>query len=110
VAPAYAAQYRPPVLDHRSIRFMPNSLDGYDVTEIPFHFESDRGRNLDLADMGNIDYNDNEVTFDFVFYGRHYTSLFIHDNGLLTFGQRLDYWNLEYCLSTTPFFLRWDLT
>ncbi len=39
VTPAYAAQYRPAIIDERSIRFTPNSAGGYDVTEASFSFE-----------------------------------------------------------------------
>lgn len=105
VTPAYAAQYRPPLLDHRSIRFTPNSLGGYDIVEIPFHFASEKGEKLALANEDNSLADHQEVSFDFPFYGQHFSRIFISNNGFLTFGEPPSYANLEYRFSRIPSFL-----
>ena len=104
VAPFYVEQYRPAVIDHRSIRFTPNSQGGYDVAEIPFHFESEMGKNLELTNEDNRPPGYQGVAFDFPFYEKQYSEVFITNNGLLTFGQPVEYWSLEYRLSKAPIF------
>jgi signal transduction histidine kinase/DNA-binding NarL/FixJ family response regulator len=104
VTPFYVEQYRPTVIDHRSIRFTPNSIGGYDIAEIPFHFESEMGQNLNLTNWANAPSGYHEATFDFPFYGKQYSQVIITNNGLLTFGQPVEYWSLEYRLSKAPIF------
>jgi diguanylate cyclase (GGDEF)-like protein/PAS domain S-box-containing protein len=104
VTPAYAAQYRSGVIDHRSIRFSPNAQGGYDIAEIPFFFDEEWGQQLDLDDGGNHLRGYREVAFDFSFFGEPTTRLFITDNGLLSFGQMVEFWSLEYHLSNAPIF------
>ncbi len=106
VTPAYAAQYRPPLLDHRSIRFTPNEGGGYNVAEIPFQFEPERGQKLDITDESDnrFGYVPWTLTFDFPFYNQRYSQVFIGNNGLISFGQPMAYWSLEYRLSDIPIF------
>lgn len=105
VAPAYAAQYRPPLLDHRTIRFTPNGSGGYDVVEIPFQFEEDKGQKLEISDEKLEDKPSHVArTFDFPFYNRRYSQVFIINNGAVSFGQPMVYWDLEYRLSNIPIF------
>ncbi|MEW6285523.1 MAG: diguanylate cyclase [Chloroflexota bacterium] len=104
VTPAYAAQYHPPLLDYRSIRFTPNEDGGYNVAEIPFQFESERGQKLDITDESDNRLGYVPWTFDFPFYNRRYSQVFISNNGLISFGQPMAYWSLEYRLSDIPIF------
>jgi signal transduction histidine kinase/DNA-binding NarL/FixJ family response regulator len=104
VTPAYVAQYRPPVIDHRSIQFAPNTSGGYDISEIPFHFESELGQNLELTDEPRGAPGTIEVAYDFPFYGQQYSRLFISNDGYVSFGALVDLWNLEYRLSNAPIF------
>ncbi len=104
VTPFYVEQYRPAVLDHRSIRFTPNHLGGYTVAEIPFQFEAEMGQKLDITEETHFDTGYQEVAFDFPFYGQQYSQIFIVNNGVLIFGEPMDYWSLEYHFSRIPAF------
>lgn len=101
VTPAYAAQYRPSVLDHRSIRFTPNSIGGYDVSEIPFRFITDMGQKLKIEEAEGVNVSV-QLTFDFPFFGQSYSQLFIGDDGLISFGTPIQYPSLEYRFSHIP--------
>ncbi len=107
VTPAYADQYHAPLADHRSIRFVPNSLGGYDVIEIPFQFEKQIGNPLsfsidDAARDQVIIARVAVVEFPFLFYGKTYSQVFVANNGLLTFGTPPDYPSLEHRFSRVP--------
>lgn len=104
VTPAYAAQYRPALIDERSIRFTPNSAGGYDVTEIPFRFEQEWGQRAALTDEPGDIGSYHETRFDFPFFGQRYSRLFIHSDGMIGFGRRPQARDLEYRLSDTPIF------
>lgn len=105
VTPAYAAQYRPAVPDQRSIRFAPNSAGGYDVAEIPFHFETAMGRKLEITDESRNRAGYVQLAFNMPFFDRTYSQLFVSNNGLVSFGEPVDHWSLEYRLSRAPIFL-----
>lgn len=104
VTPAYVAQYRAPVLDHRSLRFTPNHMGGYDVSEIPFRFDGALGENLHLTDYSAVPPGYYEAAFAFPFYSQKYSTVVITNNGLLTFGQPVSYYDFEYRLSKAPAF------
>ncbi|MBM4428329.1 MAG: PAS domain S-box protein [Chloroflexi bacterium] len=101
VAPAYASRYQPNLADERTLRFSPNAEGGYDVSEIPFHLEADLGQKKHIEDV--IGENDQiEVDFPFPFYGRVYQSFFIHNDGVIAFGEKVNMRNLQYRLSAVP--------
>lgn len=101
VAPAYASRYEPNLADERTLRFSPNGEGGYDVSEIPFHFEADPGQKMPVVDV--IGENDQvEVEFQFPFYDRVYKSFFIHNDGIIAFGEKINVRNLQYRLSAVP--------
>lgn len=98
-APAYAAQYRPNLLDHRSLRFTPNPQGGYDVTEIPFRFEQDFGDNLGLTDSAQTTAR---VDFDFPFFGQMQRAIFIMDDGFLGIGADVERRDVQFGFGPSP--------
>lgn len=102
VGPAYAAQYQPAILDHRSIRFTPNAAGGYDAAEIPFQFEEEFGRKLDLADSGAESDPVYRADFQFPFLGEQYDSIFISDDGALGMGSSFTWQSYQYNFSSIP--------
>lgn len=105
VAPAYATQYTPTILDHRTLHFAPNSQGGYEIFEGPIVFENELGQNLGLTDS-NIKHPSATVTgFEFPFYGQRYQNIFISNDGVLSFGEALDYKDLENNFSRLPVIL-----
>jgi diguanylate cyclase (GGDEF)-like protein/PAS domain S-box-containing protein len=102
VTPAYAQQYRPHLVDQRTLHFSPNPQGGFDVTQRPFHFETELGENLRLAAESLTHVSTREIGFDFPFYGKRYRQVFISEDGILTFGEALRYEDLEVQLSALP--------
>jgi diguanylate cyclase (GGDEF)-like protein/PAS domain S-box-containing protein len=105
VTPAYAAKYTPNVLDQRTLLFSPNIQGGYAVSEAPFVFESNFGQNLELTDANNKQPHAAVTGFEFAFYGKRYVNLFISNDGVISFGEALDYKDLENNFSSLPVIL-----
>ncbi len=99
VTPAYATHYVPRLRDHRTLHITPNNLGGYDIAEIPFHFDHDLGTKLNLVDAGTYRPSA-QVDFPFPFFGKTYSSLFVMDDGAISMGQPLDYRDLQYHFSS----------
>jgi diguanylate cyclase (GGDEF)-like protein/PAS domain S-box-containing protein len=104
VTPIYATQYQPNIIDHRSIQFIPSEDGdrGYEIAEIPFHFDVDFGQKLAISDASICRSERVQLPFVFSFFGDPYTDLFICDNGLVSFGQPLHTWDMEYKFSNVP--------
>jgi len=72
-------------LDHRRLHFTPNSNGGYDITSVPFAFETDLGTDLHAGDDTN-----HEIPFTggftFPFFGKTWTTVWIRSNANVTFG------------------------
>jgi diguanylate cyclase (GGDEF)-like protein/PAS domain S-box-containing protein len=100
VTPAYASQYTVHILDHRTIRFTPNEQGGYDVAEIPFHFEENLGENLQLTDSDK--HSSQEIEFDFPFFGQNYQRIFVWNDSFVAIGENLSYRDLQYQLGNVP--------
>jgi diguanylate cyclase (GGDEF)-like protein/PAS domain S-box-containing protein len=111
-APAYASQYRPALCDQCSILFTPNASGGYDISQAPFQFEEQLGQRLYLADNASGQDASVQQDFEFPFYGQTYSRVYISNNGLISMGQPLNHWDLEYHFSRLPiiFGLTLDLT
>ncbi len=97
VTPIYATQYQPNIIDHRSIQFIPSEDGdrGYEIAEIPFHFDVDFGQKLAISDASICRSERVQLPFVFSFFGDPYTDLFICDNGLVNFAT-FTYWDMEY--------------
>jgi signal transduction histidine kinase/CheY-like chemotaxis protein len=98
LTPIYAELYRPVWPDHRTLRFAPNAAGGYDITPIPFHFESDLGANLHLVDTTHrADLNGRaKLDFAFPFYGQTYSQVYATNDGSISMGQEAHYPNYLY--------------
>ena len=106
ITPTYAAQYRPVFPDHRTVRFTPNDASGYDITPVPFHFESDLGADLNLVDStARADVQDSaKLDFDFPFYGKTYSQVYATNDGSIALGQDAYYRDYLYHYGgKTPF-------
>ncbi len=85
VTPAYAAQYQAlaQTLDHRSLHFSPDGSDGFQVSEIPFHWEENSGERVSIAyDISK------EYEFTFPFLGQTYQKIAISSDGAIGVGGR----------------------
>jgi signal transduction histidine kinase/DNA-binding NarL/FixJ family response regulator len=94
IAPIYATQYRPVLPDQRTMRFAPNVHSGYDVTEVPFHFERELGVDLQLTDTP--DRWAVGLDFAFTFYGQTYRRIYVSNDGVISLGQNVRYTYLHY--------------
>ncbi len=101
VTPAYAEQYSPNLPDHRTLRFSPNQQGGYDVAEVPFWFDNNLGENLHLTDDSHVRPSA-DVEFDFPFFGRRYTTIFILNDGVLGIGANPEWRDFQYKFSPVP--------
>lgn len=93
VTPVYIAAYKPALADHQTLRYTPNSQGGYDVAEIPFHFEKNLGEKLSVTSRG--DARNQLVDFQFPFYGKTYHEVYVTSVGLLSMGKKLYHPNLQ---------------
>ena len=93
VTPAHVAAYQPAISDHQTLRYTPNSQGGYDVAEIPFHFETNLGKKLSVTSRGEA--RNQLVDFDFTFYGKPYRQISVTSVGILIMGQKLYHPNLQ---------------
>ena len=106
ITPTYAAQYRPVFPDHQTMRFTPNDVGGYDITSIPFYFESDLGANLNLMDSTERTdaHASARLDFAFPFYGQTYSQVYATNNGSMALGQDAYYRDYLYHYGgQTPF-------
>lgn len=102
ITPVYAAQYKPNIPDQRTLRFSPNQSGGYDVDQIPFHFEEDLGEDQKLTVSPFIRSDVRVDGFPFRFFGHRYESLNIINNGIIVFGGDIEYRDLEYHFANVP--------
>ncbi len=102
VAPQVAQDYVPQLVDGRSLHFVPLGANAYQVAAAPFHYQSDLGVLIYPQDPSDAITEAGEASFPFTFYGRHYDSVFIHPNGALSFGERLNDRFLQISLSAQP--------
>jgi signal transduction histidine kinase len=85
IAPPYIATYRPDLTDHQTLRFTPNASGGYDVAPDDFVFETALGDRL-LVQTTNEARNQ-RIDFDFLFYGRPYTEIYVASSGVIGMGE-----------------------
>jgi DNA-binding NarL/FixJ family response regulator/signal transduction histidine kinase len=84
VTPAYAARYSAPVqsLDHRTIHFSPNGAGGYQVSEVPFRWETDLGQAVSLPEFGD----EQLYNFHFPFLGQDYQRICVSQDAAISVG------------------------
>ena len=98
LAPNYASLYHPAWPDHQTFRFTPNAQGGYDITAIPFHFETNFGDKLNLVDTIRKveDQTIAKLAFDFPFYGKPYSEVYATNDGVIAMGQPIAYFDYQY--------------
>lgn len=109
VTPVYSEGYSPVISDHRTIRFSPNSMGGYSVSEIPFVFDENFGEVLPLTDSR---VNPTEkIQFIFPFFNQQYRDIYISNDGVIGVGMDIDYkeYQLDFTRSPAIFPLLLDL-
>ncbi len=95
IAPARIADYRPDLVAPRALRFTPAADGGYTIAEIPFAFERDLGRDLQLDD-GRYRGCSEALTFDFPFYGQNYPTIYACNDGVIAPGRAIRYREYQY--------------
>ncbi len=100
ISPAYVATYQPNLMDHQTIQFTPTEDGSYDVNEIEFTFEDNLGENIFTIPVNNS--QNYEVNFNFPFFGKNYSELFITQSGVIALGQPLWRPNLQARFATFP--------
>jgi signal transduction histidine kinase/CheY-like chemotaxis protein len=101
LTPGYVANYRMASPDGQTWRFTPNSLGGYDVTVVPFHFDRDLGTNLNLADSP-LEIDNKALDLTFPFYGQVYHQVYVMNDGVVGLGEPIDHHNIQYRYGLTP--------
>ncbi|MEA3397873.1 MAG: hypothetical protein U9R05_10465, partial [Chloroflexota bacterium] len=94
-SPLYEELYHPALPDHRALRFTPNNLGGYDIAKIPFAFETDLGRDLQLDD-GLLRGCSESLEFTFPFYGQDYRQVYACNDGVVSLGKATSYRKFQY--------------
>lgn len=87
-------------LSNSSLRFTPNTEGGYNITTIPYQFETDLGTRLPIKSSANN--RSYELDFPFPLYGEKYSSVFITNFGLIRMDDDLTYSNLELNYGNFP--------
>ncbi len=84
IAPFIERLYVPPAMltEERTLHFQPNDQQSYDITWVPFHFETDLGEKLSIE---RLRYKTVPIGFPFPFYDQTYTNMQIFSVGYLTF-------------------------
>ncbi len=93
LTPAHSAAFQPKLTDQQSLRFTPNILGGYGITEIPFSYETDMGEQLQ-GDSQDSE-NNYKVEFPFPLYGKNYSEIYITKDGMVKMGTTLHQPNLQ---------------
>lgn len=87
--------------DQHTFHFVPVG-GGYDITAVPFNFDSDLGTNLLLGDDENATVN---LSFTFNYFGVAWSDVHVNANGIVSFGADVNpggfYDNNDF-LSETP--------
>jgi hypothetical protein len=100
LSPSYVATFKPSLKDHQTLRFTPNDIGGYNVSEADFHFESVLDGKVSAQ---TLDENGNHrVEFTFPFYGETYTEVYITHSGIISLGQTFRPLNLEAATARIP--------
>jgi len=100
VAPFYARLYLPDVQAQQTLRFTPNVAGGYDISAVPYSFESEYGDRLMVSSHGSG--RNQRVEFNFPFFGQTYSEIYITSVGLIKMGLPLYHPNLQLRQADMP--------
>ncbi len=96
ISPTYIADYQPDLSSKRALRFTPNVQGGYDIRDVPFDWESNLGRDLQLDD-GRKNYGCSEAfNFTFFSYGQDYQAIYACNDGTISLGRPVRYREYQY--------------
>ncbi len=101
IAPAYAETFTPGLPQQQNLRFTPNMLGGYDVSELPFDFSQDWGNRLGIQ-HGDGPEGSQPIDFMFQFFGRSYAQVTVGNDGVVGMGARVETRNLLDGYGATP--------
>lgn len=104
ISPAFEMHYVSTLPEGRTLRFAPNDQGGYDVSEIPFVFETELVTGLDLRDdLDDLHVIDQllaacspGLAFEFPFYQRTYSQIYVCNDGTVGMGQPPVFRNYQY--------------
>ena len=100
ITPIHAAEFRPAIIDHRTMHFSPNASGGYSVTEIPFAFDTNLGVELYITDS-NVNPSE-KIDFSFPFFGQDYQNIYIANDGAIGIGDDLSHREYQLYFTQTP--------
>ncbi|MEJ2211586.1 MAG: hypothetical protein P8129_21475, partial [Anaerolineae bacterium] len=86
VAPQYEALFQFNLPQGQALRLAPNDRDGYDLSQIPFAWESDVGRDLHLDDGLQRGCSE-PLSFPFLFFGQWQEEVYACNDGVISVGQ-----------------------
>ena len=95
ISPIYEKQYQPALQDRRTLRFSPNAARGYDVAPAPFAPIRAAGHKLLLAEEAAYTCSEG-LGFDFPFYGKTYSQVYVCNDGAVSLGRRMEYRMYQY--------------
>lgn len=89
LTPRFAVLYQPEhlILPLQRLHFAPQPGGGYTLTEAPFTFDRTVGAVLSVPAEGSLAVT---LPFAFPFYQQRYSTVYVNENGLLTFEQPFD--------------------
>ncbi|MEI7845208.1 MAG: hybrid sensor histidine kinase/response regulator transcription factor [Chloroflexota bacterium] len=100
MTPAHISEYHPILAAQQSLRFSPNALGGYDISQIPYNFENNLGQKLPVTSSGNG--RNQPLDFTFPFFGKTYTRVYPSSVGLVEIGQALYHPSLQFHYGQIP--------
>jgi signal transduction histidine kinase/DNA-binding NarL/FixJ family response regulator len=101
VTPGFVAEYRNPHMmpAAQTLQFKPNSVGGYEIDQIAYHFQDDIGTRLEVVSEL---FDRSQLSFDFPFYGQRFSSLYIEKNGYITFEKQPDHVDTLFRYGSAP--------
>lgn len=100
VTPIYAETFQPEISDFRTIKFTPSNGDHYQITSIPFLFDTDFGDPVKIGDTYNV--QSAKTNFKFTFFGRQYDEVYVSTFGALGIGSEPDFRDYEINFTQSP--------
>lgn len=100
IAPIHTAQYHPRLTDQQTLRFTPNAIGGYDVTRVPFQFDTDLGHDAGVEATEQI--RGVALDFAFPFFGKSHPAVYVTNMGTLGVGTTFNNQDLQYHYGTSP--------
>ncbi|MEJ2210077.1 MAG: ATP-binding protein, partial [Anaerolineae bacterium] len=91
----YEALFQPNLPQGQALRLAPNDRGGYDLSQIPFAWENDGGRDLHLDDGLQRGCSE-PLSFPFLFFGQWQEEVYACNDGVISVGQITRYREYQY--------------